>query len=45
MEGGPGNDIMVSGNGADDLRGGDGNDTMQSFSGPDTVRGEAATTP
>ena len=41
MEGGPGNDIMVSGNGADDLRGGDGNDTMQSFSGPDTVRGEA----
>jgi Ca2+-binding RTX toxin-like protein len=40
MEGGLGNDILVSGNGVDDLHGGDGNDTMQSFQGADTVRGE-----
>jgi Ca2+-binding RTX toxin-like protein len=40
MEGGPGNDTLVSGNGVDELRGGDGNDTMQSFMGADTVRGE-----
>ncbi len=40
IEGGVGNDIIVSGNGADELHGGDGNDTMQSFEGPDTVRGE-----
>jgi Ca2+-binding RTX toxin-like protein len=40
FEGGPGNDTIVTGNGADDLRGGDGNDTMQSFEGPDAVRGE-----
>ena len=41
MEGGPGNDTMVSGNGTDELHGGDGNDTIQSFSGADIVRGEA----
>ena len=40
IEGEGGNDIIVSGNGADELLGGDGNDTMQSFEGPDTVRGE-----
>lgn len=40
MEGGSGNDTLVSGNGVDELLGGDGNDTMQSFSGADTVRGE-----
>ena len=40
IEGEAGNDIIVSGNGADELHGGDGNDTMQSFSGPDVVRGE-----
>jgi Ca2+-binding RTX toxin-like protein len=40
MEGGPGNDTLVSGNGPDELRGGDGNDTIQSFMGGDTVRGE-----
>jgi len=41
MEGGSGNDTMVSGNGADELHGGDGNDTIQSFAGADIVRGEA----
>jgi Ca2+-binding RTX toxin-like protein len=41
IEGEAGNDIIVSGNGADELHGGDGNDTMQAFSGPDVVRGEA----
>jgi hypothetical protein len=41
MEGGPGNDTLVSGNGTDELHGGDGNDTIQSFAGADTVRGEA----
>jgi hypothetical protein len=41
MEGGPGNDTMVSGNGTDELHGGDGNDTIQSFAGADIVRGEA----
>lgn len=40
MEGGPGNDTIVSGNGPDELHGGDGNDTMQSFSGADFVYGE-----
>jgi hypothetical protein len=40
MEGGAGNDTLVSGNGIDELRGGDGNDTIQSFQGADTVRGE-----
>src|SRR5215210_1351904 len=40
MEGGPGNDTLVSGNGVDELHGGDGNDTIQSFMGADTVRGE-----
>jgi hemolysin type calcium-binding protein len=40
IEGEAGNDIIVSGNGADELHGGDGNDTMQSFEGPDVVRGE-----
>ena len=40
IEGEAGNDIIVSGNGADELHGGEGNDTMQSFSGPDVVRGE-----
>ena len=41
MEGGPGNDTLVSGNGTDELHGGDGNDTIQSFAGADIVRGEA----
>jgi hypothetical protein len=40
MEGGEGNDTMVSGNGTDELHGGNGNDTMQSFEGEDVVRGE-----
>ena len=40
IEGEAGNDIIVSGNGADELHGGEGNDTMQSFEGPDVVRGE-----
>ena len=40
IEGGGGNDTIVSGNGADELHGGDGNDTMQSFEGADVVRGE-----
>ena len=40
MEGGIGNDTIVTGNGTDTLLGGEGNDTMQSFSGADTVRGE-----
>ena len=40
LEGGSGNDKMISGNGPDELRGGDGNDTMQSFEGPDSVFGE-----
>ncbi len=40
MEGGEGNDTLVSGNGTDELHGGNGNDTMQSFEGEDVVRGE-----
>jgi hypothetical protein len=40
IEGEAGNDIIVSGNGADELHGGEGNDTMQSFEGPDVLRGE-----
>lgn len=40
MEGGEGNDTMVSGNGTDELHGGNGNDTMQSFEDEDVVRGE-----
>jgi Ca2+-binding RTX toxin-like protein len=40
MDGGIGNDTVVTGNGPDELHGGDGNDTMQAFEGPDVVRGE-----
>jgi hypothetical protein len=40
MEGGEGNDTLVSGNGTDELHGGNGNDTMQSFEGEDVVQGE-----
>jgi Ca2+-binding RTX toxin-like protein len=40
MEGGSGNDTLVSGNGTDELHGGDGNDTIQSFEGEDAVYGE-----
>jgi Ca2+-binding RTX toxin-like protein len=40
MEGGNGNDTLVSGNGPDELHGGPGNDTIQSFEGADAVLGE-----
>jgi Ca2+-binding RTX toxin-like protein len=40
IEGGNGNDTIVSGMGPDELHGGPGNDTMQAFEGPDSVFGE-----
>jgi RTX calcium-binding nonapeptide repeat (4 copies) len=40
IEGGNGNDTIVSGNGPDELHGGPGNDTMQAFEGADAVLGE-----
>ena len=40
MEGGAGNDTIVTGNGTDELHGGEGNDTMQAFEGADFVYGE-----
>ena len=41
MEGGAGNDIIVSGAGANTLKGGDGNDDIRAYEGKDDVYGEA----